>query len=56
MFDDDVPELSEVLVVTLTGARLAGAPARVSVGVPVSVRTTIEASDGIDLRRTTAIT
>ena len=46
--DDDEPELSEVLVVTLTGARLTGAPAHVSLGVPASVRTTIEASGAID--------
>ena len=44
--DDDEPEFSEVLVVTLTGARLTGAPARgVDLGMPVSVRTIIEASD-----------
>ena len=41
-------EFSEVLVVTLTGARLTRAPAHVSVGVPVSVRTTIEGSGEID--------
>ena len=46
VFDDDAPEFSEVLVVTLTGARLTGAPARgVDLGMPVSVRTIIEASD-----------
>ena len=46
--DDDEPEFSEVLVVTLMGARLTGAPAHVSLGVPLSVRTTIEASDAKD--------
>ena len=42
---DGETELSEVMVVTLSNARLVGAPARVGLGVPVSVRTTIEASD-----------
>ncbi len=48
VFDDTIPELSEVMVVTLSSAMPTGAPARARLGVPVSVRTTIEASDEID--------